>query len=191
MCEEIFGPVVTAYAYPDAKWERDARCRRSHVAVRADRRGLRPRSRGDQRGVARAAKRGRQLLHQRQAHRRGRRAAAVRRRARIGHQRQGRFEDEPAALGERAGDEGDVLASARRTPTRTCRRADARSGASPPSSRSKCTGARALGRGERHPRVLDRRYEVHRVVRRHLEEARGRLDAADVRQPILDRALRI
>ena len=45
LCEEIFGPVVTAYVYPDAQVARDARDRRPHVAVRADRRGLRARSR--------------------------------------------------------------------------------------------------------------------------------------------------
>ena len=46
-----------------------------------------------------APARGRQLLHQRQAHRRGGRPAAVRRGPRVGHQRQGRLGAEPAALG--------------------------------------------------------------------------------------------
>ncbi len=46
MCEEIFGPVVTAYVYPDGTVGGDARRRRSDVAVRADGRGLRARSRG-------------------------------------------------------------------------------------------------------------------------------------------------
>ena len=41
LCEEIFGPVLSVYAYDDAKWTRDAGARRSHVAVRADRRGVR------------------------------------------------------------------------------------------------------------------------------------------------------
>ena len=49
----------------------------------------------------RAAQRRRQLLHQRQADRRGRRPAAVRRRARLGHERQGGLEAEPDAVGER------------------------------------------------------------------------------------------
>ena len=114
MCEEIFGPVrdglrvsgcavggdaarsidrTSPYALTGAVFARD------RAAVRA--------------GVARAAQRRRQLLHQRQADRRGRRAAAVRRRPRVGHQRQGRLEDEPAAVGERADDQGDVLAAAR------------------------------------------------------------------------------
>ena len=46
-----------------------------------------------------AALRGRQLLRQRQADRRGRRPAAVRRRARVGHERQGRLDVEPDPLG--------------------------------------------------------------------------------------------
>ena len=45
LCEEIFGPVVTAHVYDDAKWERDARARRHDVAVRADGRGVRARPR--------------------------------------------------------------------------------------------------------------------------------------------------
>ena len=45
LCEEIFGPVVTVYVYDDDKWERDARDHRHDVAVRADRRGVRQRSR--------------------------------------------------------------------------------------------------------------------------------------------------
>ena len=111
MCEEIFGPVLTVYAYDDAKWTRDAATRRSHVAVRVDRRGVRARSRRGHRGVVGAAERRRQLLHQRQADRRRRRPAAVRRRARVGHQRQGRIEDEPGALGQRADDQGDLRAA--------------------------------------------------------------------------------
>ena len=112
LCEEIFGPVVTAHAYPDSKWSRDTRCRGSHVAVRVDGRDLRPRSRGNQRGVARSPKRGRKLLHQRQADWCSGRAAAIRWRPGIWHQRQGRLEDEFAAMGERTGREGDVLSAA-------------------------------------------------------------------------------
>ena len=90
LCEEIFGPVVTTYVYPDAKWKDTLKLvdRTSPYALTGavfanDRAGG---ARGDQR----AAQRGRQLLHQRQAHRRGGRPAAVRRRARVGHERQGR-----------------------------------------------------------------------------------------------------
>ena len=43
LCEEIFGPVVTAYVYDDAKWAETLELVDRHVAVRADRRGLRAR----------------------------------------------------------------------------------------------------------------------------------------------------
>ena len=71
------------------QWRETLRARRRDLALRAHRRGLRARPRGDRRGALRAAPRGRQLLHQRQADRRGGRPAALRRRARLGHQRQG------------------------------------------------------------------------------------------------------
>ena len=41
MCEEIFGPVVTAYVYPRRQVGRDADDRRPDLALRADRRGVR------------------------------------------------------------------------------------------------------------------------------------------------------
>ena len=113
LCEEIFGPVVTAYVYPDAKWEETLEHHRPDVAVRAHRIGLRARSRRDSPGGCGAAQRRRQLLHQRQADRRGRRPAAVRRRARVGHERQGGLEAEPGAMGERADGEGNAGAAAR------------------------------------------------------------------------------
>ena len=50
LCEEIFGPVVTVYVYPDAKWAETLDARRPHVALRAHRRGVRARSRGGARG---------------------------------------------------------------------------------------------------------------------------------------------
>ncbi len=84
---------------------------RPDVAVRADRRGVQPRSHGRPPGDERAAQRRRQLLHQRQADRCGRRPAAVRRRAWIGNERQGGVEAEPGSLGECADDQGDVLAT--------------------------------------------------------------------------------
>ena len=91
MREELFGPIVTTYVYPEGKLGGDAGPRRPRLAVRAHRRGLlgRPR-RGASSAGGRAPLRGRQLLRQRQADRRGRRPAAVRRRARLGHERQGR-----------------------------------------------------------------------------------------------------
>ena len=57
--------------------------------------------------------RGRELLRQRQADRRGRRPAAVRRRARVGDERQGRLDVEPDPLGLAADDQGDVRAADR------------------------------------------------------------------------------
>ena len=83
MCEEIFGPVVTVYVYDDAKWEETLRLVDETSPVRAHRRGVRARPRAPSREAAsRAAPRGGQLLHQRQADGRGGRPAAVRRRAR-------------------------------------------------------------------------------------------------------------
>jgi hypothetical protein len=61
---------------------------------------------------ARAARcaRGRQLLRQRQADRRGRRPAAVRRRARLGHQRQGgRGDTVPVPLTQTTTEQGTLL----------------------------------------------------------------------------------
>ena len=56
LCEEIFGPVVTAYVYPDAQWTETLQTDRSHVALRADRRGLRaPTARRSSRRRARCA----------------------------------------------------------------------------------------------------------------------------------------
>ena len=113
MREEFFGPIVTTYVYPEDDWEADAGARGRDGAVRAHRRDLRPGPRGDRRGPGGAPVRGRQLLRQRQADRRGRRAAAVRRLARLGHERQGRLDVEPDPLGQPADDQGDVRPAAR------------------------------------------------------------------------------
>ena len=45
MRDEFFGPIVTLHVYPDDAWEETLDARRSDVAVRADRRGVRARSR--------------------------------------------------------------------------------------------------------------------------------------------------
>ena len=63
--------------------------------------------------AAAAALRGWQLLRQRQADRCGRGSAALRRRPRVGDQRQGRRDAEPAALDVDAVDQGDVRAAGR------------------------------------------------------------------------------
>ena len=93
--------------------ERHAVAGRSHRAVRADRRRVRARSRRRPRGDDDAAPGRRQLLHQRQADRRGRRTAAVRRRPPVRHQRQGRLEAQSPALDQRPHDQGDVRAADR------------------------------------------------------------------------------
>ena len=126
MCEEIFGPIVTAYVYPDARVGGDARHRRPHVALRAHGRGLRARPERGHRGGDGAAPRGRQFLHQRQAHRRRRRPAALRWWPRLGHQRQGGLQAESHPLGQRPVGEGNVRAGARSqvpVPGRAVRRA--------------------------------------------------------------------
>ena len=108
LCEEIFGPVLTAHVYDDAKWDETLKLVDSTSpyaltgAVFAQDRAR------DRPGDVGAAARRRQLLRQRQADRRGGRPAAVRRRARVGHQRQGRVEAEPDALGQRADGEGEL-----------------------------------------------------------------------------------
>ena len=90
---------------------RHARARRPHRSLRPDRRRLLAGSRGCGGCAGQAPLRGGQLLRQRQANRRGRRAAAVRRRARVGHERQGRLDVEPDPLGQPALDQGDVRAA--------------------------------------------------------------------------------
>ena len=84
-------------------WTRWSRSRRTPSRVRSSRRTATRRV--DQRA---AAVRGRQLLRQRQADRCGRGAAALRRCAGLGHQRQGWCPAEPAALDVAPLDQGDV-----------------------------------------------------------------------------------
>ena len=113
MREELFGPVVTTYVYDEDKWDDTLRLIDRSAPVRPHRRGLLGGPRRDRRREAEAALRRGQLLRQRQADRRGRRPAAVRRRARVGHERQGRLDVEPDPLGQPAVDQGDVHAAAR------------------------------------------------------------------------------
>ena len=98
---------------PTTDYEQMSRRRRQRREVRADRRGDRRRPGRGAAGRAPAALRGGQLLRQRQAHRRRRRPAAVRRVAGVGHQRQGRFGAEPAALDVGPVDQGDVRSAHR------------------------------------------------------------------------------
>ena len=113
LCEEIFGPVVTVHLYNDGQWsdmlslvDRTAPYALTGAVFARDRTAVRE-AHDD------AAARGRQLLHQRQADRRGRRTAAVRRRPPVRHQRQGRLEAQSPALDQRPHDQGDVRAADR------------------------------------------------------------------------------
>jgi 1-pyrroline-5-carboxylate dehydrogenase len=82
MCEEVFGPVVALHVFPDGEWDRDLRLVDESSPVRAHRRGLLDGAGAAGAGDPGAAPRGRQLLRERQAHRRGGGAAALRRGAR-------------------------------------------------------------------------------------------------------------
>ena len=85
LCEEIFGPVVTAYVYPDNAWREtlDIVDRTSPYALTG---AVFSRDRAAIREAASVLRNcGGQFLHQRQADRRRRRPAAVRRGPRIGH----------------------------------------------------------------------------------------------------------
>ena len=110
MCEEIFGPVVTVYVYDD-EWTDALRLVNetspyglTGAVFARDQRAIR---RGD--GGAPAL--GGQLLHQRQAHGRRRRSAAVRRRSGQRHERQGGLGAQPPALGFAAGHQTDIRAA--------------------------------------------------------------------------------
>ena len=87
---EYFGPILAVHVYDDDHYDARAAPDGVGLAVRADRLDHRPGpGRDRRRPTERAAVRGRQLLHQRQADRCGRRPAAVRRRPRVRHERQG------------------------------------------------------------------------------------------------------
>ena len=143
---EYFGPILAVHVYDDARLRAGRPADGVRRAVRPDRLDHRPGPQGDRVGAGGAALRGRQLLHQRQADRRGRRAAAVRRRPGVGHQRQGRRRGQPAALDLAALDQGD--ASSRRPTTAT--RTWAEPGAMSPTC-SRCTSGAAPRREGAHP----------------------------------------
>ena len=111
MKEELFGPVVTAFVYPHDRYEETLELVDNGSpygltgAVFARDRGAIDRAQDA------APLRGREPLRERQADRRRRRPAAVRRRARLGDERQGRLDVEPHPLGQPAHDQGDVRAA--------------------------------------------------------------------------------
>ena len=121
MREELFGPVVTTYVYPEGKYGETLDLDRPGRALRPDRRRLRARTRRARARRREAPVRGRELLRQRQAHRGGRRPAALRRARASGHERQGRLDVEPDPLGEPAHDQGDVRAADATIATRSWR----------------------------------------------------------------------
>ena len=142
MQRELFGPCLTVYPYAESRYAETLELVRQHVALRADRLDLRPGPQGRRAGAREAAARGGQLLRQRQAHGRGRGAAALRRRPRIGHERQGRLVQQPHALVLSAHGQGDVRARRSRSAIRTW---------SPTARRDR------RGRGERRARRARRR----------------------------------
>ena len=108
MRDELFGPIVTAYVYPEGEWEETLELvdeTAPYALTGAVFSSERERDRG---GAGGAPLHGRELLRERQADRRRRRPAAVRRRARVRHERQGRLDVEPDPLGQPADDQGDV-----------------------------------------------------------------------------------
>ncbi len=112
MCEELFGPVLTLHVYQDDRWADILTVVDQHEPLCPHRCGLRPRPPGPGRGGPGTPARGRQLLHQRQAHRRRGRPAAVRRRPRQRNQRQGRLDSQSGPLGVSPDDQGELRAAA-------------------------------------------------------------------------------
>ena len=112
MERELFGPCLTVYPYAESRYAETLELCDGTLAVCADRLDLRRRPLRDRARAREASPRGRQLLRQRQAHRLGRRPAALRRRPRLGHERQGRLVEQPHALVVAASRQGDVRAAA-------------------------------------------------------------------------------
>ena len=105
---EYFGPLLSVHVYPDDQYERildvidtGSRYALTGAVIADDRAGRADRAEP-------AAVRRRQLLRQRQAHRGGGGAPAVRWFARFGHQRQGRLGAESVALDVGAHHQGDI-----------------------------------------------------------------------------------
>ena len=107
---EYFGPILAVHVYDDGDFDRvltqvdrGAPYALTGSVIARDRAAI-------TRGVGGAAVRGGQLLRERQADRRGRRPAALRRRPGERHQRQGGLDPQPPALDEPAHDQGDPRA---------------------------------------------------------------------------------
>ena len=117
--DEYFGPVLAVHVYDDDEVRRVPRADGVGGVVRPDRVDRRAGPRRHRARDARAALRGRQLLHQRQEHRRGRRPAALRRCPRVGHQRQGRAPRRTCCAGPRPARSRSPSSRRRTTPTPT------------------------------------------------------------------------
>ena len=108
---EYFGPVLAVHVFDDAEYD-EVLAQAADVAPYALTGAIIAQDRdGDHRRDRGAAFRGGQLLHQRQAHRGGRRPAAVRRGAGQRHERQGGLDLQPDPLGQRADHQGTVRAA--------------------------------------------------------------------------------
>ena len=110
---EYFGPILGVHVFDDADYDRvvaQAADVSPYALTGVDHRPGPRRDRGGDRG---APLHRRQLLHQRQADRRRRRPAAIRRRAGQRHQRQGGLHLQPDPLGQRPHDQGAVRAAGR------------------------------------------------------------------------------
>ena len=110
---EYFGPILAVHVYPDEAYEQTLSPGRGGRAVRADRLDPGHGPHGDRASHGGAQVLGGQLLHQRQAHRRGGRPAAVRRRQGQRHRRQGRLGVQPDQVGLRASHQGTLRAPVR------------------------------------------------------------------------------
>ena len=107
-CNEYFGPILSIHVYPDDEFDSILTRGRHRLAVRADRFDHRQGPGGGRQAGEASAVHRRQLLHQRQADRGGRRPAAVRRCQGVGHQRQGGLGGQPDALDLTAVDQGNL-----------------------------------------------------------------------------------
>lgn len=108
VCHRVLRSAAVGACLPRRALRADPRRHRHRIPLRADRRGHRRRPAGRADRAGSAAVRGGELLCQRQADGGGGGASAVRRCTRIGHQRQGRFAVEPAAVDVGAQHQGDV-----------------------------------------------------------------------------------
>ncbi len=113
MEEELFGPILTIYVYEDDKIPETVEIL-NNTSIYALTGAIFSQDRyAIECLTEKLIQLCRELLYQRQAHRGRGRTAALRRSPRIGNQRQGRFHDQPAALGIPPYHQGDLCAAKR------------------------------------------------------------------------------